>query len=251
MWAKQLELSGPAVLSNILTGKRDPGEDVQLKLASHFRFSSKEELYFFDLIRLQKVSHDPRLAVALMEKLGRVHPSGSFQVLNDQAFRSMSKWYYYAVREMVDLPYFQEDADWIVKQLRFEVKPSEIKKALQDLEELKLIVRTESGRLKCAERVFKTTEDVSIEGLKRFHESMIDQARASIRTQSVEMRDISGRTFNMDPSKIPVLKQMLREFRDQVDDLLSESSESSVTVQFNMQFFQLTQPQPSVKGEVQ
>lgn len=240
LWAKKLEMSSTAVLTNIINGKRNPGPQLQEKFVRYFKFNDDEQEYFSDLVKLHKVKGDPRLSLALKEKMSRKKIKGNFQFLDDTTFSAISSWHYYAIREMVALPQFQEDYDWIAKNLQFKVTPREIKKALEDLLELGLIERGENGELQSNDTLLKTSEDVASEGLRRFHEQMISNGKVSIREVPVNERDISGRTINIDEKNLPELKKLIREFRDKVSELFEESEYGTRTYQLNLQLFPLT-----------
>jgi uncharacterized protein (TIGR02147 family) len=238
-WAKNMNLGGTAVLTNIINGKRNPGPQLSEKFCSYFKFNRSEKEYFLDLIRLQKTSKDSRLSVFLMEKLANLHPNKDFKLLDIKTFKAISKWYSYAIREMVNLKDFREDPDWISKKLNFKVKPKQIKEAIRDLIELDLLKRDFSGCLKFGTDRIHTTNDISSEGLKRFHEEMIENAKESIRSIDVVDRNITGITFGINKKDLPDAKKMINEFQKQFA-MIFEKIPSESTYQFNMQFFPLT-----------
>jgi uncharacterized protein (TIGR02147 family) len=174
-----------------------------------------------------------------MEKLSEKSTS-KFQFLDDRTFNSISKWHYYAIREMVALPSFIEDADEIVKNLRFKITANEVKKTINDLLELKLINRLDDGKLVVTTQNINTKTDVADEGLKRFHSSMIDHAKESIRSVDVLERDITGMTLNVKLEDLARAKDFIKKFRR---DFLKhfEAVQGDETYQLNVQLFPLTQ----------
>ncbi len=239
VWARKLGVSSTAVLTNIVNGKRNPGKSVCEKLTKYFQFNEFEREYFEDLVCLDKSSDDPALSIALMEKMSKFHSAKKFTILDDKTFCAISNWHYYTIREMTGLPHFFEDYDWIAKNLMFKVTAREVKKAISDLLRLGLIVRDDSGRLKATDEIIKTSEDIGSEGLKRFHEQMISNAMKTIRKVDVNERDISGRTINIDPKKLPEAKRFIREFRDKFSESFEEHN-GDRTYQINIQLFPLT-----------
>ena len=242
VWTKQLGFTSTAVLTNILNGKRNPGKNLEQKFLHYFKFNQNEKAYFQDLVRLKKVSYDSRLSVALMEKMGKSNPNGSFELLDDRTFSVISKWFYYAIREMIQLSHFREDISWIQKNLEFKVTEKEIKKAIADLLELGLIYRDQNGRLKTTQKTIKTSNDIASEAIKRFHEQMLENSKTALRNIDVLERDITGRTFNIDEKNLPKLKQCIQEFRDKVCELFEESP-GTRTYQLNIQLLPLTKRQ--------
>lgn len=240
VWSKALGVSSTAVLVNVLNGKRNPGEMISAKFSNYFAFAPKEQQYFQDLIGLSKVQNDPRLSLALMEKMGRANPDGTFRLLDDQTFSAISKWFYYALREMVSLPHFKEDPDWIRDHLEYEVTSKEIKKAIEDLLKLSLLEKDNNGKLKATTRNISMSHDVASEAVKRYHEQVMENGKVSIRKHSLKERDFSSVTINIREENISALKEFLKEFREQVNELFEENAHSSRVFQLNMQLIPLT-----------
>ncbi|MEQ1666138.1 MAG: TIGR02147 family protein, partial [Bdellovibrionales bacterium] len=176
-WSRRLEFANTSVLTNILNGVRHPGQNIVERFVDYFQFSDEENNYFRNLVRLQKKYSDPELRVLIMEKLKNSHPEKKFKLLDDETFQMISKWHYYAIRELVNLSDFKEDIAWIRARLKFEVSIPDIKKALKDLERLSLLARDAKGCLMYAGGSVRSSTDVALEGLKRFHEEMIAIAR--------------------------------------------------------------------------
>jgi uncharacterized protein (TIGR02147 family) len=240
-WGRKLGVSSTAVLSNVLNGKRNPGNKLTTLFTDYFKFSEREREYFIDLVRLKKAGSDASLSIALMEKMKKLNPVADFELLSDEQFNTISKWYYFGIREMINLPYFIEDFDWIAKQLGGKITATEAKRAIRDLLTISLLDRDENGKLIVKNSTFKTTTDIASEGLKRFHEGMINNALESIRKTEVSKRDISGRTINISEKNLGRLKEYIKDFRDKVEELFEESCVDSKTYQLNVQLFPLNQ----------
>ena len=238
-WAKQLRLKGTASLSMILNGQRDPGPTVSVALIKYFKFDAGQRQYFLDLIRLHKIRDDSRLRVLLMQELGRQHPSGEFKILDERAFEAVSQWQHYAIREMVRLECFKEDAEWICKKLRYKLTPTLVKRAIETLLSVKLLRRDTVGRLDQDSGRVTTTNDVATESLKMFHEQMLDHAKESVRQTPVAERDLSGSTFTIDVKDLAEMKAYLRGVRATFVRQFERKS-GNATYQFETAFFPLT-----------
>ncbi|MNT06148.1 hypothetical protein D3C72_1408020 [compost metagenome] len=85
MWAQRMGLRDTSSITKILNGAREPGELITERLVAYFDFNDKDKLYFEDMIRLKKISKDPRLSAVLMEKMGvEALESQSFTVQADK-----------------------------------------------------------------------------------------------------------------------------------------------------------------------
>jgi len=238
IFARQLGLKDPSSITKIIQGQREPGEAITGKLIRYFQFNTRDAQYFQDLIRLRKMKNDPRLTVMLLEKMGKDHPDASLKLLDDKAFQLISNWYCIAIREMVRLDAFVSDPAWISKTLQFKVTPTEAGKAIELLIQAGLLNRTD-GKLSITQGRFQTSNDLSSEAIKRYHESMLDHAKEALRKFEPTEREFTASTVTMNSSRIGEAKELIREFKGRFAKLLEEDN-GDVTTQIQIQFFPLT-----------
>ena len=130
MWARQLGLKDTSSITKILNGQRHPGSKLTQKLSDFFEFEHEESQYFEDLVRLQKHGNDPKLCIAIMERMEKLHPNAQMRIIDLSPFNLISHWYCLVIREMVRLESFKEDYEWISSKLNFKVTPKEVKKTI-------------------------------------------------------------------------------------------------------------------------
>lgn len=239
MWANRLGLKATSSLTKIINGEREPGTEITSKMISFFNFDSIEEQYFNDLIRLSKIKDDPRLKMMLMERMGREHPDARLFVMDDRSVEIISNWFGLTIREMVKLNDFVEDYEWIKKRLMFDVSVEDIAKTMTDLLHQGLIKRNKQGKLVVSEGLLHTTNDVASEGIKRYHEQMLDNAKKALRAVPVHKREYNAETFVIDEANIPEAKEFIREFKAKFVRTFEEK-EGNQTYQLQVQFFPLT-----------
>ena len=101
-----------------------------------------------------------------------------------------------AIRELVLLPDFKEDPEWIAKKLSPPITPRRAKAALEVLQDLGFLKRDEkSGRLIQSERNITTDREVVSLAIANFHRQMMQQASESIERTRAAKRDISSLTL--------------------------------------------------------
>ncbi len=242
-WAKKLGLKNNTSLLKIIHGQRDAGPEILEKLLRYFRFGVKERAYFEDLVRLSKVKGDPELSLMVKERLEKRRPTGPFILLDVKTFSAISHWWYYAIRQLTRLPGFLEDPQWIAQRLRFKVNPRDIARALDTMLQLNLLERDpKTKRLRItAGKGIQTLEDISQEGLKRFHEGALALAQEAVRTVPVEKRQISSITLAVSTAKIPQMKDFIRRMEDEFVRQFSETGTGDAVYQIQTQLFPLTQ----------
>lgn len=230
-WARQLGLKSPSTLVMILKGQRNPSSQLTHALANRLHLSSKETEFFFDLVQFQKFRQNAAMSALLMEKLTKISRQNSgraFKFLDHQTFSAISSWYFAAIRELVQLSDFREDPEWICRRLLFPVTPKAAREAIEILLKLGLLERKPNGRLSLAQGELDTVSDVADEGVKRFHEQVLENAKTSLRRTPPSQREIVGTTFPVPHSKMGKAKQLIRKFQQEFCDLLEESPSDAI-----------------------
>ncbi|OFZ78906.1 MAG: hypothetical protein A2583_11925 [Bdellovibrionales bacterium RIFOXYD1_FULL_53_11] len=250
-WARMLGLKTTSSITKILNGEREAGSRVIEQMVAYFKFRDKDARYFRDLVRLHKIRSDARLAVLLMEKMGKEHPDATRRLMDERMFRVISNWYYLPLRELTRIPGFRNDPDWISKHFRFKVTARDIERAIHTFIELKILRRDDKGLLAVNEGQLDTTDDVTSEAIKRYHEQMLGNAREALRSQGVQEREFSGSCFAMRSGNVGAAKEMLREFKQKFVRTFEETGGDTV-YQVQLQFFPLTkQIKKGEENEVQ
>lgn len=249
-WAKRLGLTSTSAISRVLGGQREPGPQMVERLILYFGFNDKEATYFRDLIMLRKVKDDPKLIVLLMEKLQKKHPHTFKSTLDTESYAVISNWYHLAIREMLSLDEFLADPEWISKRFQFKVTPREVAQAIENLIRVGLLTRDAEGRLKATEAKVSSTRDVASEGIKRYHEQMLDNAKLALRELGVEEREFGATTLSFRSENMGKAKALIREFRAKFEDLMEEGSGDGV-YQLQFQLFPLTRPKANARASVQ
>ena len=241
-WSKRLGLKGTSSLTKVIQGEREPGPVITEKIGKYFDFDATEMSYFSDLIRLSKLKDDPRLRMMVMEKMGREFPDAKLKVIDDKSSQIISDWFCLTIREMVRLQDFQEDLSWIQKRLLFPVEVPDIELAIKNLLHQGFIKRDRSGTLVTSAGLLHTTNDVSSKAIKQYHSQMLDNAKLALKDVDVSLREFSAETLTISTQKIPVAKELIRDFKAKFARLLEEQS-GDETYQLQIQFFPLTKEQ--------
>lgn len=235
-WARSLGLAGPSMLTMIMKGARNPGEDLTTALCRQLELDEREETYFRDLVELSRYEGNDRQSVRIMERLAPQRPTGEFHQISREAFLAISRWHYYAIREMVRLPSFKEDPEWISSRLQFRISPAEVKDAIRSLIKVGLLVRRADGALAVAGGHVETTSDIADEGIKRFHEQALDNAKDSLRKHDPTLREFYGTTLAAPRDKVPQAKALIRKFHKDFCRLI-EGGQSDAIYQLEIGFY--------------
>lgn len=235
-FSRQIGLKSNTSIIKILRGQREAGPEICRKISAYFNFSNKEQGYFNDLVRLSKSKRDPGETFQIMSAIKQRNKK--FRLLSSEEFAATSQWWFYAIRQMTKLGDFRNDPRWILSRLAYPVSMAEIKRAISGMIELGLLIQ-DGKRIAATNSSINTSDDIASEAIKRFHESMLDNARVSLRKFQVEERMIVGHTIGLHKDDIPAAKDFLNGMLDAFCEKF-EVKDPDAIYQMQVQLFPLT-----------
>lgn len=156
-------------------------------------------------------------------------------LLEEDTFRLISDWYYFAILGLSRTKNCKSDIEWIAKRLG--ITKVEAVGAVKRLERLKLVERRGRKLVRTSEPV-RTTSDIPSPALKKFHSQQLELARESITHVPVELRDITSITMAIDPNRLKLAKEKIAEFRNLLCELLEGVEQTDVYL-LSIQLFPL------------
>jgi len=229
--AKRLNVS-PALLSLIAKGKRPLTiENVDI-WAQTFNWNAQEVSWIKQLVQIEHSSVDGKQQA--VESLSR------FQVYRQESyeevltFKYLRKWWNVAIREMSELPVFQENEEWIQKRLLFKVSLVEIRKSLQFLNKHKLLAKYGKLRhINCQGEIYKLS-------LSTFHDQMLSKAVESIYKVPTADRQILGHTMVLSADDFSEAKKILEDALERISNLHNHQKDNADVYHFSFLGFPLT-----------
>lgn len=236
-WAKRMDFNNHSLLSLLLRGVRPITVAHLPHLQKGLSLHEQDWQYFEWLVRMHAAETETERN--LYESKLRLAQQPNAMVYRDvEVFRYISQWIHAAILEMTELKDFSEDPVWIVKKLEFPTTVSEVRQALERLESLGLLVRTEHG-LKKSNPNLMLAGDKASQAVRDHHRQMINLALRAVETQRKTERILGSFTVTMDAETIGKAEELFLEFRQRFDQLLEKSS-GNATYQCNFQLFRLT-----------
>lgn len=224
----------------IATGVRLPSKDLLEKLMDLWKLSAKEKKIVRLQLEIEKRQKKGKDTLKLLADLKKIDPESKYTQINLDVFESVKDWHYYAIKNFVGAPGFSEDAEELSRIFRRKISPSKIKKALEKMQNLKLIERDQkTKKLQKAHGPTETTHEIPSEAIRRHHKGMITLALEAIDEQSVENRALNSLTLRIDKRKLPEIKKKLLEFVKQMNHEYFDDTQDPV-YQLNLQLFELT-----------
>ena len=241
-FARDLGIS-PALLSGLLNQKRGISVDMAIQISEALGLNWNDTGYFCDLVKSQHSRNkDAREMATTRAKRYRLQ-SLAKKAPDSEAFKLVeweqiiSKWYHFAIFEMIDLPDQDLSPAGISQYLG--ITQIEAKNALQRLVAVGLIEKSGDGFVKNNEHN-RTPTDIPSKALRKLSKDLLARAGDAIETQPIAERDFSTMTMVIDKSLLPEAKKKIRDFRREMMSFL-ESGEKQELYCLGMQLFSLKQ----------
>jgi uncharacterized protein (TIGR02147 family) len=228
-----------AVLKHVIDGYANVATNSIEKYIKALKLNKEEAFFFENLVKLNQAEtvHERQHYAELLlssKRYKKLHP------LSDSQFNYYSQWYFVPVRELVGMPGFKEDPEWIARRINPRITASEAKKAVEELLFLGLLERAANGRLIQTNANIATSNEVSSAFVALWHREMMKKAAESIDRHPREKREISAVTFKMSPAAVKQFKEVVDKFRDQVREIATNDHGDKAVYQMNLQLFPLT-----------
>jgi uncharacterized protein (TIGR02147 family) len=214
--------SSPNFLKLVAEGKRNISPQSIAKFARGLGLDQREQETFETLVLLGQAQTDAERN-RYYARLRRRASTSAAARMEDAQYKVYSLWYALPIREMLLLPDFQEDPNWIARRLRPQVRPTDVRTALQLLEQVGLIVRDETGRLKQHSTKLSTGPRVRSLAVRNYHRAMLETAANTLDGVAQEDRDITSLTVTLTRAQYEEARARIERFRAELLDIVEDS----------------------------
>jgi uncharacterized protein (TIGR02147 family) len=210
----------PAATNEILKGSRRVSKKLAEKIAERLKLSPTEK---HDLVKLfpetknntrsKKVStHQPQMTLS--------------NELGEAEIKLTLNWVHFALLSLIKTTQFKSDVTWIAD--KFSVTEKQVKGAIENLIQSKLITRDENGNLSRTFERIHTSDNVPCETLKKAHLSDMKLAVDKLVSVDVTLRDYSSMVFRGNPQQIEKAKLILRKAQDEIEEIMDQGDAQEV-----------------------
>lgn len=201
---------------------------------------NKDEAYFFKNLILQNQAKTSAEKARFTQEILRSRAYRKIYPLKESQMLYFSRWYFIVVRELVNLPSFEEDPEWIAKNTEPEISPKQAKEALEQLLKLGLLERNKDGKLVQANPIVASPDEVMAPFMAQLHREFMKRASESIDLIPRENRDLSFLTFRVSEQTAKKFKEKIRNFRRELAEEASLDPHPEAIFQLNLQLFPVT-----------
>jgi len=238
-FSRKAGISSSGFLKLVMDGKRDLTDESLKKFIGALSLDKDEAAFFDDLVRFNQAKTHPEKNHHYMRMMNHRRFFDAHRI-ERESFNYFSKWYYTAIREMIALPDFQEDPEWIAARLNPAIDASEVTEAINVLLDLGLAKRNDDGKLAIDNHKIATDDEIRSVNITNYHRSMIRRAEESLANYEAADRSVNAITVPMSEAKFDEVKERLNEFRKELWAILADCEDAKEVYQINFQLFGLT-----------
>jgi len=240
-------MSGPNYLKRVMEGVHNLTENSIPKFATAMDLSETEATYFKYLVffnQAKTLEEKDKYFEILME-LKSPHTQ---HVLEKSQYNYYKDWYNIAIREILSYFPFKGNPAELGKEIAPPVSPKKVKKALELLEQLKLIEPRAGGSYLLTSRAITTGPEVRSLLIPKFHLTMAKLAEEAVTRFKKEQRYFSSVSMSITEKGYKALIAMIRDFRKQVVERVSEDVDPDRAYHLNLQLFPMSKLKKKRRG---
>jgi uncharacterized protein (TIGR02147 family) len=235
--ARQMGLA-PSLLSDVLSGSRNISLERSMVVSRSLPLTTRERDYFTALVQFE-TARDPEAKSLILEKINSLRARAPVHDVGLDSFQAISEWYHFPILEMTQLHGVTVNPMTIARQL--EITRMEAAAALERLERLGLLRKTEDGRYEKLHDNNIAQSPHKNEALRNFHRKLLQKAIESLETQSPEEKWIGSETVAIDPKQLPEAYEIIEEFMNKMVRLFDRGKKRTRIYHMGLQLFRLSQ----------
>jgi uncharacterized protein (TIGR02147 family) len=239
-FARLAGFKGQSFLRMVMDGDRGLKPDSIAKFATALKLKKKEKTYFEALVFYNQAKTEKDKDY-YFDRLMGLRPPQSMQGLEKDSFEYITKDYYVIIREMVAVPSFMEDVEWIRSQFYPPLKPKQVTDAIETLVRLGLLKRDTDGKLEHSSALLKSLPEADSIEVFNYHRTVLSKAKDSILNVLPEFRETVSMTIPMSVKDLQKVKDAIRGCQESIANIVNSSANDSDEVfQVNVQMFPVT-----------
>lgn len=239
-FSRMAGLKSPSYLNMVIKGDRNLTAGTIAQFSKALRFNKKQSQYFEAMVFFNQAKTEKERDYYL-ERLVGLRPKVKLKGIEKDQYEFYRKKYFVTIHQMVLLPGFKEDPDWIANHVSPKISAKEAQYAIDVLLRLKLLTRDENGKLTTGEGALTTPAQVSSLDIKNFHRSMLSDAKEALFDIDWTRRNFTSLTIPVPLKSMPELKKRIQNFREEILDWIAKGEIDYHDVyQMNIQLFPTT-----------
>jgi uncharacterized protein (TIGR02147 family) len=221
----------------LCTGKRSLGPKAAERISQALSFGEKHTRFFVLLAKYES-SRNPAEREVYFEEIVELKGKQLSTPLSKVQLEYFSEWYHAVLREMVLLPDFSPDPQWISQRIVPRITADNAKRSWEVLTSLGYVeYSSDLNRWVQSEVRINIPAGAKNLSIIRFHQKMAELGKESITRIPAVSRDISALTIPMDPVLFDHLKNAISTLKQEALEKAESIPNPAEIYQFNIQLF--------------
>lgn len=236
-----------SMFKDIIDGRRRLSLEIMQKYAVAMTLSPRETEYFGAVVQFvnSKSTEEKNLHFT---KMLRLRGTSRIRFIEKEQYEFFRYWYHSALREMVTLPEFRENYEWIAKKCIPRISAAQAKNSVEAMLQLGILQRNEQGKLVPTDNVISSDYEMKSFILRNFHSEMIELAKKALDRFEPKEREISSLTLGVSKNCYERIKERIRTFKQELLNMaIEDTTDSEIVCQCNFQLFPLTEKDYDLK----
>jgi uncharacterized protein (TIGR02147 family) len=214
------------------------------KLSKALGHTKKEAEYFENIVNYANFVHlkDEEAAANYLRKALKIASESKVreQSIQRYQFEYLSRWYHSAIRSLMDIFPVSDNYEEVGKKLLSSVTPSQVKKSIELLERLGLIIKGEDGMYRLTDKNVRANKDISQVARNQFHIECIDLAKQTIQNESPQSRHAMSITMSISKETYGYIVNDTREFVEKIVSRIKNDTNPDRVYQYELLLFPLS-----------
>jgi uncharacterized protein (TIGR02147 family) len=235
------------LMNALIRGRRPLTPKTCRKISSSLGLIGREK-HYFELMVQHSYERDPLDRETVFRKMVTLKSSLVGSDLDKWQLEFFSHWSHAVLLELMNFTDAKADPQWFQERIRPKLTLDEINSGLALLCRIGYATLDhEAGRYRALQSDVATGPEVANVAMVRYHQTLLDLARAAVVDCPADERDINSLVLTLTQEQFEQIKMQIQEFSQRIYDQHPpcEAPESSRVVQISMQIFPLTRD----KGE--
>ncbi len=234
-------LKSPSHLKMVIDGKRNLTDKTIPKYTKAIGLDKKNEKKYFEYLVKYNQTEDIETKELIFLQLMEEKRKKGLTLIEQAQYNFLANWYNVVIYVLVDMFKLDENDERLIKLLRNKATKKMIEESFVTLKLLGFISKGVDGKYKQTNGALSTSDDIKSMAIHKYHNSMINLGLDSLKTDELDKREFNGVTFPVSAEKLPIIKEKIRKFRKEINELTSAYADPTHVYQMNIQLFPLTE----------
>jgi uncharacterized protein (TIGR02147 family) len=237
--AQKVGFSSAGFFANIIQGKRNISPEFIFGFARVFKLKKPETEYFELLVNFDQAKNHEQKKYYFEKILAS--KKSKLTIIEKQQYEFYSKWYYIAVREVLDIYKFRgDDYANLAKMVSPPITPAEAKKAVELLIEMRFIRKNKEGWFEQVDPFITTGYEAPTVAVTNSLMSFIDLAKEAIDRYPRDRRHMASLSFAISAEGYKAIEERLRTFRREILEIARADKKTDRIYHANFQIFPIS-----------